>query len=106
MRRLPELIHITQNDASMSVEDSTGTVLQEITTDGSRPQSEAGPELRTGTGTWSKGALEVKREGPRGTVHEQYSLTDQGGTLVVWTRVTGRDGEPREFKRVYRRQAE
>lgn len=107
-RRLPELIHITQGDVQLSVEDSTGAVLQEITTDGSKPKTkgEAGSDMRFGTGNWNQGTLEVTRTGPRGTVREQYSLTDQGGTLVVWTRVTGRDGEPREFKRVYRRQAE
>lgn len=103
-RRLPELIHITQTDAVVSVEDSVGAVLQEITTSGKAKKPAEGEEMRVGKGKWTKGALDVTREGPRGTVHELYSLADKGATLVVLTRVTGRDGEPREFKRVYRRE--
>lgn len=104
-RRLPELIHISQDDMRVSLEDSTGTVLQEIATGGAQVKHPDQPDLQIGEGTWKKGTLEVTRQGPRGEIHEQFSLADKGATLVVKTRLTGRDGESREFKRVYRRQA-
>lgn len=103
-RRLPELIHITHGETSISIEDSTGSVVQEIATAEAPPQPVEG-EMPVGHGVWKKdGALVVTRTGPRGTVTEQFTLEDQGATLVVWARMTGRDGGAREFKRVYRRQ--
>jgi hypothetical protein len=103
-RRLPELIHITHGETSISIEDSTGTVVQEIATAEAPPQPAEG-EMPVSHGVWKKdGVLVVTRTGPRGTVTEQFTLEDQGATLVVWARMTGRDGGAREFKRVYRRQ--
>lgn len=104
-RRLPDLIHISQDDMVVSLEDSTGTVLQEIAVGGAQVKHPDQPDLQIGEGTWKKGELEVSRQGPRGEIHEEFSLADKGATLVVKTRLTGRDGESREFKRVYRRQA-
>ena len=104
-RRLPELIHISHGETTISIEDSTGTVVQEIAT-AEVPAPPAEGETPVGHGVWKKdGALVVSRTGPRGTVTEQFTLEDQGATLVVRARMTGRDGEAREFKRVYRRQA-
>ena len=103
-RRLPELIHITHGETTIRIEDSTGTVVQEIAM-GDTPAPTAEGEIPIGHGMWKKdGALVVTRTGPRGTVTEQFTLEDQGATLVVRARMTGRDGEAREFKRVYRRQ--
>jgi len=101
-RRLPELIHITLDASGMSLEDSTGAVLQEVTMDGK--SSETDPlGMPVGKGVWKKNELEVKREGPRGSVTEWFALQDQGATLVVKTHMS-RDGESRDFTRVYRRQ--
>ena len=103
-RRLPELIHITHGETTISIEDSTGSVVQQIAT-GEAPAQAADGELPIGHGVWKKdGALVVTRTGARGTVTEQFTLEDDGGTLVVRARLTGRDGEAREFKRVYRKQ--
>jgi hypothetical protein len=104
-RRLPELIHISHGETTISIEDSTGAVVQEIATGGEAPAQPAEGEMPIGQGMWRKdGALIVTRTGPRGTVTEQFTLEDQGATLVVRARVTGRDGEARDFKRVYRKQ--
>jgi hypothetical protein len=104
-RRLPDLIHISHGETTISIEDSTGTVVQEIVT-GEAPKQPADGEMPIGHGVWNKGgALFVTRTGPRGTVTEQFSLEDKGATLVVRAHMTGRDGEARDFKRVYRKQA-
>jgi hypothetical protein len=104
-RRLPDLIHISHGETTISIEDSTGTVVQEIAT-GEAPKQPADGEMPIGHGVWNKGgALFVTRTGPRGTVTEQFTLEDQGATLVVRAHMTGRDGEARDFKRVYRKQA-
>jgi len=104
-RRLPDLIHISHGETSISIEDSTGAVVQEITM-GEAPAQPAEGDVPVGLGVWKKdGALVVTRTGQRGTVTEQFTLEDEGATLVVRARMTGRDGEAREFKRIYRRQA-
>jgi hypothetical protein len=101
-RRLPELIHITLDASGMSLEDSTGAVLQEVTMDG-KPSETDPLGMPVGKGEWKKGELEVKREGPRGKVTEWFALQDQGATLMVKTHMS-REGGSVDFTRVYRRQ--
>jgi hypothetical protein len=101
-QRLPELIHITLDAKGMSLEDSTGAVLQEVTMDG-KPSETDPLGMPVGKGEWKKNELEVKREGPRGSVTERFALQDQGATLVVKTHMS-REGGSVDFTRVYRRQ--
>src|SRR5262245_11986284 len=67
--RLPDLIHITQTDELVSFEDSTGAVLQEITTIGAIKDTLVhAPGAEVIPGRWDKDKLECDREGPRGKV--------------------------------------
>jgi hypothetical protein len=105
--RLPDLMHITQTETVVSFEDSTGTVLQEITTMGTAKDTLLhSPGAAVIAGAWSDTALVVERQGPRGgKVTQSYALQDRGATLVIETRMESPDGAmpAREFKRVYRK---
>jgi len=105
---LPEVIHITETPTLVSFEDSTGVVLQEITTLNGAPDTQAhSPGVPVIAGSWNDQALEVSRTGGRGmTMTQTYTLEGGGRTLVVQSAFTGGDGERREFKRVYERSTE
>jgi hypothetical protein len=103
--RLPELMHVTQTDGLVSFEDSTGAVLQEITTLGGKADTLVhAPGAQVIPGGWKDGALEFERKTPRGgTIHQSITLDDAGNTLVFHTILEGGDMPKREFKRVYQR---
>jgi hypothetical protein len=110
--RLPELFHVTQTDDLVSFEDSTGTVLQEITTIGAAKDTLAhAPGAQVVAGAWEGGKLVVHREGMRGMkVTETISYDEKNQWLVVQVRMEGSSGgeggqsmPAREFKRVYAR---
>ena len=101
--RLPEWLRIEQAVDKVSIADSTGRPLEQITTGqaGGPPADGALPSFR---GEWKKGSLEVVREGPRGRITETFSLEEDGRTLVIQMKMESSGPRPsREFKRVYRR---
>jgi len=99
------LIHITQTDELVSFEDSTGAVLQEITTIGAAEDTLIhAPGAQVIPGRWAKDKLECDREGPRGKVVQTFSLEDGGKRLVLHVKMEGNGEMPtREFKRSYAR---
>jgi hypothetical protein len=101
--RLPDLIHITQTEELVSFEDSTGAVLQEITTIGAAKDTLAhATGAQVIAGRWDKDKLEYDREGPRGKVVQTFSLEDDGKRLVLHVKMEGSGEMPtREFKRSY-----
>jgi len=106
-RALPDLVHVTQATTLVSFEDSSGAVVQEITTvPAAADTCTHAPGATQLTGRWDGDKLEVLRETPRGSVTETYSLEDKGKTLVVHTKLSFGSGPAREFKRVYQRVSE
>jgi hypothetical protein len=105
--RLPDLMHITATPALVSVEDSSGTVLEEIATVSAEADTFAhAPGAPHIAGQWKGDKLVIEREGPRGKVTETISLEDKGATLVFHTKMESSGDMPsREFKRVYRKVA-
>jgi hypothetical protein len=103
--RLPDLMHITATPALVSVEDSSGTVLEEIATVSAAADTFArAPGAPHIEGQWKGDKLVIEREGPRGKVTETISLEDKGATLVFHTKMESSGDMPsREFKRVYRK---
>ena len=101
---LPDLIHVTHTESLVSFEDSTGAVIQEITTLGNARDTLAhAPGARVLAGAWRDATLEVKSTGPPGgTMTQTITLEENGSALVIRTR-TEFEGGAREFKRVYRR---
>ena len=101
--RLPDFMRIEQSEAFVTLEDSSGTALQEITTrGGSADTTSLPPDVPRLLGQWKKDQLEVKHEDARGgTITETYSIEDKGQSLVLKTKVEGR--RTLEFKRVYQR---
>jgi hypothetical protein len=106
--RLPDLIHITQTDEIVSFEDSTGTVLREITTLGAAKDTLShAPGAQVASGVWDAQKLVVERQSPRGKVTETIDLEDKGRLLVIRTKIEGVGDQPaREFKRAYSRVTE
>ncbi len=104
--RLPELIHVTETPELVSLEDSTGAVLQEIVTAAGQDTMAHAPGAQVMNGEWKGDKLVVRREGPRGgTLTTTVSLEGKAGDLlVIRTKIEGRGDMPaREFKRVYQR---
>jgi hypothetical protein len=104
--RLPDLMHVTDAESVVSFEDSTGAVLQEITTIGAAKDTllhAAGAAVIAGA--WRDSMLTVERQTPRGRMVQTYSLGADGTTLVIQTRVEPAGGSmpARTFKRVYRK---
>jgi hypothetical protein len=101
--RLPDVLRIEQSEAFVTLEDSSGTAIQEITTrGGSADTTSLPPDVQRLLGQWKKDQLEVKHEDARGgTITETYSLEDKGQSLVLKTKIEGR--RTFEFKRVYER---
>jgi hypothetical protein len=102
--RWPDRIRITQTPDLISIEDSTGVPLEQVSIGGlvadTLPLAPGPPRF---PGSWFGDSLEVEHSGPNGGKAKQIvTLADHGQTLVIWTRLTqGKD--QREFKRVYRR---
>ena len=103
--RLPNLMHVTHAETLVSFEDSTGKVLEEITTLGGAADTlmhASGAAVVSGL--WKDGVLDVEREAGRGGKTTQtFAVEDAGNTLVIHTRVQFGDGPARDFKRVYRK---
>ena len=104
--RLPDLMHVTQTASVVSFEDSSGTVLQEITTlGGAKDTLSHAPKAQVLTGEWKSDKLQVQRPG-RGEMKmtETLTLEDKGDLLVIRTKIESSGDLPaREFKRAYRR---
>jgi hypothetical protein len=100
-RRLPPLMRVTQTGSQLRIEDSDGTLVQEIGTNG----DSRGTDAALSAGQWKSGRLEVRREGRNGmTMVQTFSLEDQGRSLVVRTTSPRSGSMPaRDMKRVYRR---
>jgi hypothetical protein len=111
-RRLPDLVHVTQQGGVVAFQDSTGTLVQEIRVDGSAAGSST-DEVAKLTGHWDNGTLVAERTGPRGgTMVQKYKIQDHGRTLEIHVEMKaspdGGSGNARrfagrEFKLVYRR---
>lgn len=104
--RLPDLMHVTMTATLVSFEDSTGKVLQEITTlAGAADRQGHAPGAQVLSGEWKDGKLEMQRPGRGGTkVTETITLEENGALLVIRTAMPAAGDRPaRERKRVYRR---
>jgi hypothetical protein len=104
--RLPDLMHVTQTGTVVSFEDSSGAVLQEITTlGGAKDTLVHAPKAQVLSGQWEGKKLVVERTSPRaGKITETITLEDEGSLLVIRTKLAGSGDMPsREFKRVYKR---
>lgn len=104
--RLPDLMHVTMTPAIVSFEDSTGKVLQEITTlAGATDQQAHAPGAQVVSGEWKGDHLEIQRPGRGETkLTETITLEAKGTLLVIRTAMPAMGDRPaREHKRVYRR---
>jgi hypothetical protein len=106
--RLPEHIRIEQTAASLTIADSANVPIETIGIGSAAPAPPEGMEderaVPTLPGAWSKGRLEVVRDGPRGKLTQTFALEEGGRSLVIRTKMESSDSRPsREFKRVYRR---
>jgi len=104
--RLPDLLHVTMTSTLVSFEDSTGKVLQEVTTlAGTADRQGHAPGALVLSGVWRGGKLETQRPGPGGSqVTETITLEENGALLVLRTAMPAFGDRPaRERKRVYRR---
>jgi hypothetical protein len=104
--RLPDLMHVTQTGSIVSFEDTTGAVVQEITTIGAQKDTLAhSPGAQVLNGEWKGDELVIERQGPRGgKVTQTITLEDKGKSLVIHMKMAGNGDMPaRDLKRVYRR---
>lgn len=107
--RLPDLMHVTQTGTIVSFEDSTGKVIQEITTlTGGKDTLAHAPGAQVASGVWRDAGLVVERQSPRGgRITQVVTLEDKGNLLVVRVKIDmGGDMPAREMKRAYRRAVE
>ncbi|HKB76789.1 MAG TPA: hypothetical protein VKC58_09370, partial [Myxococcales bacterium] len=106
--RLPPRIHVTQTAKIVSVEDSSGAVIEEIATVPAAADTfDRAPGAVHVLGEWSGKALELTHEGPNGSKRvETWSLGNNGATLVSEVKIEGGEMPARSFKRVYRRVTE
>jgi hypothetical protein len=113
-RRLPDLVHVTQQGGVVAFQDSTGTLVQEIRVDGSTAAGSPTDDVAELTGHWDNGTLVAERTGPRGgTMVQKYTIEDHGRTLEIHVEMKaspdGGSGDAprrfagREIKLVYRR---
>jgi hypothetical protein len=103
MVRLPGLIRIEQTAGGLSIADSAGLPIEQITTAKAQASAPVGG-VPVFTGEWKKDHLQITREGPRGKVTETFFLEEDGGALVIQTKMDPSGQRPaREFKRIYRR---
>ena len=103
--RLPRLIHVTQTARIVSVEDSSGAVIEEIATVPAAADTfDRAPGAVHVLGAWNGRALEMSRETPDGAKRtETWSLIDDGASLVSEVKITGGGIPERSFKRVFKR---
>jgi hypothetical protein len=105
--RIPDVVHVTETASLVSIEDSTGAVVEEIATVPAAADTLArAPGAYHTLGEWSDGKLVIVRPWFGGAnFTDTVSLEDQGRTLVIRTDITrGRD--TRTVRRVYRKTAE
>lgn len=115
-RRLPEIIHVTEQGGVVEIADSTGAPVQEIQVEGAASAAPSGPgdEVARLTGHWDNGTLVAERTGPGGgTMVQKFKLEDHGRTLEIHMEFkagpNGGSGDGarrfagREMKLVYRR---
>jgi hypothetical protein len=103
---LPPLIHVTQTHSVVSLEDSTGAVLEEISLVPAAADTLAhAPGAQVSHGAWRDSALVVERGGRNGfSLTRAITLEDGGRILVMRTHFEAPDGgRARDFRRVYRR---
>jgi len=98
-------MHVTETDGLVSFEDSTGTVILEVTTlAGAKDTLAHAPGAQVLSGAWKADTLEVERTSARGKMTQRWTLENDGATLVVRMHAeTGGDMPARDFKRVYHR---
>ena len=104
--RLPALIHIMHARSVVSVADSAGAVIEEITTIAAPADTLShAPGAQVLRGAWKDGRLEAQVPGPRGGKATQtLGLEDGGRTLVIHTRLEAVGDMPaRDIRRVYRK---
>jgi len=104
--RLPDLIHVTDTGEIVSFEDSTGTVLEEITTLGAAKDTLAhAPGAQVLAGEWRGDTLVVRHPSQRGAgATVTIRLEDKGDLLVFRTSLPAMGDMPaRDFKRAYAR---
>jgi hypothetical protein len=99
-------MHVTMTGTLVSFEDSSGKVLQEITTlAGAADRQAHAPGAQVLSGEWKGDQLEIQRPG-RGEMKltETITLEEKGTLLVIRTAMPAFGDRPaRERKRVYRR---
>jgi hypothetical protein len=100
-------MHVTMTPTLVSFEDSTGKVLQEVTTvaGAAGDKQVHAPGAQVLGGEWKGDQLEMQRPG-RGEmkVTETITLEEKGTLLVIRTTMPAFGDRPaRERKRVYRR---
>jgi len=105
-RRLPDLIRIEQTATSVSIGDSAGTALLQVTTPASSNDTVPATAADQVQGKWDGVKLEYKRPGPNGhDITQRVYLEDKGRTLVLETKIPANGERPgRDFKRVYRKE--
>jgi hypothetical protein len=104
--RMPELMHVTETETIVSFEDSTGAVLQEITTLGAAKDTLLhSPGAAVFPGTWKDATLTVEHQSPRGKMVQTWQLGPGGNTLILQTHLESADHSmpARDFKRVYKK---
>lgn len=97
-------MHVTHTDEIVSFEDSTGTVLQEITLlGGAKDTLSHAPGAAVLSGEWKGDTLVVQHQSQRGgKVTETIRLEEKGRLLVIRTKFAGSGDMPaREIKRAY-----
>jgi hypothetical protein len=104
--RLPEILHVTETATLVSLEDTTGAVVEEIATVAAEADTFArAPGAEHLSGRWDGDKLVFElpaREGP--AVTESITLEDKGKSLVIHTELAATEERPaRSFNRVYRR---
>ena len=103
---LPDLFHITQTDNDVSIEESTGVVMQEIATVSADHDTLLhAPSAQVVYGKWKGSKLEIQRQGPRGgQVTQTFELAGRGETLVIEIKMAANGPMPAmSVKRVYTR---
>jgi hypothetical protein len=99
-------MHVTMTATLVSFEDSTGKVLQEITTlAGAADQQAHAPGAQVLGGEWKDGQLRVQHARPDGApVTQTITIEENGALLVIRTATPAFGDRPaREHKRAYRR---
>ncbi len=103
-------MHVTQTETLVSFEDSTGTVLEEITTLDGAPDSLAhAPGARVMSGTWQGDTLIVTRPGSANRPGPTQRIMEEGGgtELVSVISIPAMGDRPAvEFKRVWKKMDE